>query len=394
MRGLRAVLVAIITSVTAPAAFSQSAPGPVRLSNSERAATLERLRTEFGGQAPKYEELSQMRYYQLKDPALCQLNTPNVAVDFQACNDIQTALPIFMTLLRYVHPKTEYLMVRRQTSGDGSGASFDVYFFLGQNGTPQILFDFSQLRQPSQRERFAVYVQQLAGDGFPEIKLLPVQDQPKVFVADDPVPFVPMPPNRGGVAAIFFRWEESGVGSDALNFKSFGKIDVKNGLEQRHRFFAALLGSPMKEEEKNLPQIAQNSARDWKSIRIPTNASQLRGILVKLGDAWKTAEFSPVGFRTRWGDVYGLRNGQGRYLVYDFDQLEEIRMGTEKLRFVADAGGTMNPLEPVPVPQSGTFIVAYPPDAKWQSLLVYNLARSDKEPWSAFSSFAELFKSL
>jgi hypothetical protein len=214
----------------------------VRLSNSERAATLERLRTEFGGEAPKYEELSRMRYHQLKNPALCRLNTPNIAVDFQACNDIQTALPIFMTLLRYVHPKTEYLMVRKQTSDDGSAAGFEVYFFLGQKGTPQILFDFSRLREPSQRERFAVYVRQLADDGFTKMKLVPVQDQPKVFVADDPVPFVPMPANRGGVASLYLRWENAETGSDQLDFKSFGQIDVKNGLEQRHRFFAALLG--------------------------------------------------------------------------------------------------------------------------------------------------------
>jgi hypothetical protein len=254
MNGVRAVLVAIIAGISMPVAFAQSAPGPVRLSNSERAATLERLRTEFGREAPKYEELSQMKYHQLKNPALCRLDTPNVAVDFQACNDIQTALPIFRTLLRYVHPKTEYLMVRRQLSDDGSAAPLAVYFFMGQEGIPQILFDFSELREPSQREHYAVRVRQAAGDGFTEMNLVPVNDQRKVFVADDPVPFVPMPRNRGGVASMYIRWEQNGIDSDPLNFKSLAQIDVKNGLEQRHRFFAALLGRPMKEEEKGPPQ--------------------------------------------------------------------------------------------------------------------------------------------
>src|ERR1700724_1892363 len=114
-------------------------PGPMRLSDSERAAVLARLSNEFKGQIPTSTELPALQgtLFQLKEPDRCQFNK-NLAVSADACNDLRSANPVFYLLLKYMHSKTQHMMIGyAPTSRPNVSGRISVYMFMGRSGHPQ-----------------------------------------------------------------------------------------------------------------------------------------------------------------------------------------------------------------------------------------------------------------
>lgn len=368
-------------------------PGPHRLTKAERDAQAQRITTAFGSAAPKHDTLPGLRHLYQPKSGFCDWRADNVAGDVFACNDLKNATPLFLALLRHVHPKTETLFLREVAGPKGDRVTYA--FFIGSSGRPQILLDVSRVSDTSWDLGRGFVLKAWSGSGLGEIALGAPADGNRLFVIDDPGSLPRRDPGCAGpgcFARLLLYAYEPGT-TDSLGKPVTGNLAdvlIDEALEQRFRLFAAVLGKPVAGE------VAQLDT-SYKPEKFAVTTWHMAHLRPKLDAAMGArpadrALFSPFGWHVAFGTVYGFALDGRLHLVWE-GVTPHHSLGTDAFVFRLEQGAS-SLLLPITGKARGVYVLRLPNAPGAGRLVVHKATQPTGKPWSEFEAFGELFAAL
>ncbi|MBJ7532974.1 hypothetical protein JDN40_02440 [Rhodomicrobium vannielii ATCC 17100] len=202
-----------------------SPPGPFRLTVAQHKAVKERLKAEFGKAVPFHKELGETIYFKRngRDPD-CYYGDDDI--NLSACNDIEITNAGFEEVLRYSSLKAQHIMYRQTATSLSKVVNW--FFFIGTRDTPQIIIDLSRVSILFMQ---AGKIRVVVTDGNNKRELVPTEIAHLIFLLDDPGPST-------SSLSVQMVWPKAPEMRPAV----LGEVAIQGGLEQRHRFFTAVIG--------------------------------------------------------------------------------------------------------------------------------------------------------
>ena len=367
--------------------FGSPPLGPHRLSKAERDAQAQRIAAAFGADIPKHDTLPDLRFLFQPRSSLCDWQSSNVAGDAMNCNDLKGASPLFLALLRHVHPKTETVILREITGHKNDRVV--IAFFNGASGKPQILFDLSHVSTDAWDTDKGFVLKAYGGKGLGEIALGQPVDGQRIFVVDDPGTLARRNPACAtqGCFARLLVYGYKPRATDSLGRPVTGNladIELDAALEQRLTLFAAVRNEKLSPAEAKL----DTSFKPDKFAVTTFEMTHLRGKLDAAMGAGTTdrALFSPFGYRVAFGTVYAFALDGRIHLIWD-GGTPHRSLGTDAFvfRFASKAiapVGNARGLYVLPIFSTPT------------KLTVHKAIEPNGKPWSDFDDFAPLITPL
>jgi hypothetical protein len=330
--------------------------------------------------------------YALKSGSLCDIRDSHIASDPADCNRLARVTPFFSALLNGMHPRTEALLME---DVQGYGGNFvRAAFFVGSNGRPQILLDFSRIAagQWDLSKGFKLKVHH--GDGLVDLPLgRSVDSAGLLYQVDDPGVLKRRRGDCGGAfcPAVLLLYgygmhpARDTEGAEVAT--NLADIKINERLEHRFAFYAALLGKPASLSAP-LPVAAYTIERfgvtTFDTVHLERKLAEIFG-----SDAAARIDYGAVGYRVAFGQVFAIRLDGALYTLWDggpgYPSLGTDRMvfdvvsllGRRRLEGVRSARGLYV------LPYSGT-----------DRLEVRKYVAQDGEPWSSFDRMSDLIAEL
>lgn len=361
--------------------------GPIRLSKSERDAQGQRIATAFGANVPKHDTLPELRFLYQPKSGLCDWRAVNVAGDAMKCNDLKSATPLFLALLRHTHPKTETLILREVAGYKGDQVT--VAFFVGANGKPQILIDLSRVSSTTWDMGKGFVLKAYGGKGLSEIPLGMPVDGERLYVVADPGAMPRRDPScaSAGCSARLLLYGYAPGTTDSLGrpvTRNLADIVLDEPLEQRFKLFAAVRGENGPAPVATLDTSYQPKSFAVTQFEMVHLRSKLDGVM---GDgATDRALFSPIGYHVAFGTVYAFALDGRLHLIWD-GGTPHRSLGTDAFVFRL-AGKTISPLGNA----RGLYVL--PLSSTPAKLTVQKAIEPNSKPWSEFDDFLSLIRPI
>lgn len=374
-------------------------PGPVRLTQAERAAVASRISAAFNGNPPKHATLSEMRFIYQPRGGLCDWRGANIASDPKECNSLKRADPLFAALLAVMHPKTEILQWEEVTSDKGDRIL--IAFFAGTGGKPQMLLDLTAIRRDHWDLDKGFVLKAWHGKGLTTLTLGPEVggSGSLMFLIDDPNGFPRRDPkcaNSGCLARLLVYGFDRTEARDSLGkpvLRNLADVVLNETLEQRHRLLAAALGTQVAKSQETVPVDAWQNDKfgvtKFETIHLQRKLDAILG-----AGATGRGMFSPFGYRVAFGTVYGFALDGAHYVIWDGGTPYKS-LGTDQMLFRLLDRGTTREVKDVRS-AGGVHVLALPQSwrTKGLQLTVHKAIQPDGKPWSWFSEFNEIFEAL